>query len=50
MPIYIFVRDDGFYPVEEVTDEKVIAHAPLNPGTRRIEDSEGRIVWQETKQ
>jgi len=50
MNTYIFHRDDGWYPVEEVSDEKVLTHVPLNPGTRKIETADGRVIWQETKQ
>lgn len=50
MPIYIFHRDEHFYPVEDESDEKVLKHVPLNPGTRRVETIDGRIILQETKQ
>lgn len=50
MKTYIFFRDTGWYPIQEVSDEKVLAHIPLNPGTRKVETVDGRVLWQETKQ
>jgi hypothetical protein len=32
--------------VEEESDEKVLKHVPLNPGTTRIETIQGRLVYQ----
>lgn len=50
MTVYLFFYDEGFYPVEEESDERVIRHVALNPGILRIETVEGRVVWEETKQ
>jgi hypothetical protein len=34
MKTYLFFRREGhFYPVEEESDEKVLKHVALNPGT-----------------
>lgn len=54
MPIAIFFREDGFYPVEfmdpakcgKSMPEQAGEHAELNPGTLRIEDVEGNVLWQ----
>lgn len=51
--IAIFFRDEGFYPVRfsgtKNPIEEAADHAALNPGTRRVEDTDGNILWQETK-
>ncbi|KKN90032.1 hypothetical protein LCGC14_0231440 [marine sediment metagenome] len=57
MQIYIFFRlfegKERFYPIE-VPDEVLIGRTPeevardnaeLNPGTIRVEDFEGNILW-----
>jgi len=49
MKTYIFFRDKHFYPVEEESDEKVLKHVPLNPGTTRIETIDGRVVYEAPK-
>jgi len=43
----IFFREEGWYPVELKPGEKVETHVALNPGTRRVEDVRGNILWQE---
>ena len=47
--IYTFHRlNDGaeyFYPVELADDEDARSNAESNPGTIRVEDIEGRVVW-----
>jgi hypothetical protein len=51
----IFFREGMFYPItlsgtKPVADE-VADHAALNPGTLRIEDLSGNVLWPEgTKQ
>jgi hypothetical protein len=51
----IFIRQEGFYPVT-LSGKKPAAveaadHAALNPGTLRIEDMNGNVLWPEgTKQ
>jgi hypothetical protein len=42
---WLFFRDGHFYPIEEESDEKVLKHVPLNPGTKRIETIEGRVIY-----
>lgn len=45
MKTYLFFREGHFYPIEEENDEKVLKHVELNPGTRRIETIDGRVVY-----
>lgn len=51
----IFIRADCFYPIQ-LSGQKPSAieaadHAALNPGTLRIEDMQGNVLWPEgTKQ
>lgn len=49
MKTYLFFREGHFYPVEEESDEKVLTHVPLNPGTLRIETIEGRVIYDASK-
>lgn len=46
---YIFFRDDMWYPVECKDDAEVLVHVELNPGTTRVEDMNGRVVWRATE-
>jgi len=46
MRVFIFRRKDGWYPIELHADEDLAKHAELNPGTLRIEDTEGKVLWQ----
>lgn len=51
----IFFRDGMFYPVTlsglKPTTVEAAEHAGLNPGTFRIEDMRGNVLWPEgTKQ
>lgn len=48
--IYIFIRAEGFYPLELADDKTAIDNALCNPGTLRVEDVEGRIVWRDPAQ
>lgn len=44
----IFFRKDGFYVVNTYDDEgyaELAEHARLNPGTIRIEDVKGNVLW-----
>ena len=45
----IFFRAEGWYPMEVPIDADLAAHARCNPGTIRIEDLGGRILWPPTK-
>jgi len=44
--IYIFFREDMFYPLSLVNDEDAIVNAECNPGTLKVEDTNGRVVWK----
>ena len=48
--IMIFFRAEGFYPIAAVKGIDLAArardHAELNPGTLRIEDGEGNVLWR----
>lgn len=47
MKTYIFFRAEGWYPVKCTNDVDVLRHVELNPGTIKVEDMDGRIVWPE---
>lgn len=45
----VFVREDTFYVVNTYEDEgftELAEHARLNPGTVRIEDMDGNVLWR----
>jgi hypothetical protein len=48
--IMIFFRSEGFYPVQAVKGisltQQALDHAELNPGTLRIEDASGTVLWR----
>ena len=52
----IFFREmngqEMFYPIQlsglKPTADEVAAHAECNPGTLRVENVEGKILWPET--
>lgn len=44
--LYVFFRKEGFYPLELPNDDAAIAdHVAANPGTIRVEDICGNVVW-----
>lgn len=47
--VMIFVRREGFYPIQGVAGvplkEQAEEHARLNPGTLRVEDIWGNVLW-----
>jgi hypothetical protein len=43
--LYIFFREEGWYPVE-IPPDHLLANVELNPGTLKVEDLEGNIVWR----
>lgn len=49
MKIYLFFRKEGWYTIELKDDEDAIHNALCNPGTLRVEDLDGRVVWKEEK-
>jgi hypothetical protein len=48
--IMIFVRATHFYPIQGVLGvdlkKQAADHAELNPGTVRVEDLEGNVLWR----
>ncbi|WP_165931114.1 hypothetical protein [Stenotrophomonas sp. ATCM1_4] len=45
MKLYLFFRPEGFYPLQLSDDETAVAHAECNPGTVKVEEWTGRLVW-----
>lgn len=45
--LYVFFREGHFYPIELLDDEDAKHNAELNPGTLRVEDHKGRVVWRQ---
>lgn len=49
--VVIFVRQEGFYPIQlsglKPSAEEAAEHAACNPGTLRIEDMSGKVIWPE---
>lgn len=47
----IFFREGMFYPIQlsghKPTAQEAADHAALNPGTLRIEDMHGNVIWPE---
>lgn len=43
----IFRRDGIFYVIDLPVDDDLAEPARLNPGTRQIEDADGKILWKE---
>ena len=45
----LFIREDCFYPITlsgtKPTAEEVPDHVALNPGTVRVEDMHGKVIW-----
>lgn len=44
---YVFFREGMFYCVNLSGDEDVIPNVECNPGTIRVEDIHGRVVWRQ---
>jgi hypothetical protein len=42
---YVFFRKGMFYPIEMKDDADAKVNAECNPGTIRVEDINGRVVW-----
>lgn len=49
MAAYVFVRADMFYLIDLDDDADARINAELNPGTVRVEDIFGNVVWEEPK-
>lgn len=48
----VFVRDTHFYVINTYEDDgfaELAEHARLNPGTTRIEDTKGNVLWSPTQ-
>lgn len=43
--LFLFIRADGFYPLE-LPCETVTENAECNPGTLRVENVKGEVVWR----
>ena len=43
--LYTFHRKEGFYPLELADDDDACRNAECNPGTIRVMDIHGRVVW-----
>jgi len=44
--LVLFFRAEGWYPLELPITDDLSAHAEHNPGTLRIEDIDGNILWR----
>jgi len=42
---YTFFRENMFYMIELGSDEQAIDNVHCNPGTTKVEDVNGNIVW-----
>jgi hypothetical protein len=47
--IYLFIRTEGFYPIELRNDDDARKNAECNPGTLRVEAVSGRVVWRKSE-
>jgi len=45
MPVYIFFRKEGWYPVEYSDDESAKRGAEINHGTLKVEDTQGNVIF-----
>jgi len=45
--LYTFHRAEGWYPLELADDEDARKNAEFNPGTLRVEDIDGNVVWRQ---
>ena len=48
-PTLVFFRNEGFYPIDGVfavgLAKQARDNAELNPGTVRVEDGDGNVLW-----
>lgn len=50
----VFFREGGFYPITMLPpdqcgltlEQQAAHHAELNPGTLRVEDTKGNVLWR----
>lgn len=45
MRTVIFFRAEGWYPITLPVGEDLEPHVKCNPGTLRIEDIKGKVLW-----
>lgn len=45
MRVFIFFRAEGWYPVELPSESHVLPNVQCNPGTIKVEDMDGNVVW-----
>jgi len=49
--VLLFIRAEGFYPIEAVKgiplEKQAQDQAMINPGTLRVEDRRGKILWRQ---
>jgi len=45
--VYIFFREEGWYPLYLTSETQVEPNARANPGTLRVEDIYGNLIWGE---
>lgn len=41
----VFFREEGWYPLDLPEWDDLAEHARRNPGTLRIEDLDGNVLW-----
>ncbi len=46
MRTVVFFRKEGWYTIETPVNDDLDHHAKINPGTLKIEDTKGNILWQ----
>lgn len=46
MTIYIFFREEGWYPLTLRDDSDAILNAEQNPGTLKVENLNGELIWK----
>ena len=46
MNVYAFHRENGWYPIEETSDDRITEHVARNPGTLRVvNQTTGKVVF-----
>lgn len=43
----VFFREDSFYPISLPDDASLADHAKANPGTKRVTDVNGKVLWEQ---
>ena len=47
--VYLFFREQGFYPIELESDARAVENALCNPGTIKVENVDGKVVWSQVQ-